>query len=83
MVNYDLQYNLSAFKVGNHTAKFIDWLVKNKDLDLKKVHIIGHSLGAHTAGFSGKYLKSGTVARITGNKFEYILSLCSKILKQF
>ena len=38
----------------------------NKDLDPLKVHIIGHSLGAHTAGLTAKYVTSGTVGRATG-----------------
>jgi len=37
-------------------------------LDMTKVHILGFSLGAHTAGYAGEYLrKSGhTIARLTG-----------------
>ncbi|CAG2178284.1 unnamed protein product, partial [Oppiella nova] len=36
-----------------------------KGLKLSDVHILGHSLGAHAAGFAGEDLK-GQVARITG-----------------
>lgn len=35
------------------------------DLDLNSVHILGHSLGAHIAGFAGAKL-SGKIGRITG-----------------
>lgn len=56
----------NAFKVGNYTAGLIDWLNTEKGLHPSQVHIVGHSLGSHTAGFTGKYVTSGQVARITG-----------------
>lgn len=31
-----------------------------------KFYLTRHSLGAHTAGFSGMYTRSGKVGRITG-----------------
>jgi hypothetical protein len=42
-------------------------LVKEAGLDLKDVHFIGHSLGAHTSGDAGRQL-NGAVGRITGNR---------------
>lgn len=30
------------------------------------MQIIGHSLGAHAAGYAGSYIKNGRVGRITG-----------------
>lgn len=42
----------------------LDLLQTENYIDLKNVHIIGHSLGAHVAGFAGKYL-SGKIGRIT------------------
>ncbi|CAG9864882.1 unnamed protein product [Phyllotreta striolata] len=51
--------------IGKYIAEF---LVESK-VDLKKVHLIGHSLGSQLASFIGKYVKklSGTkVGRITG-----------------
>ncbi|XP_038107065.1 pancreatic lipase-related protein 2 isoform X1 [Culex quinquefasciatus] len=52
--------------VGRHVGGLIDRLVAERDLDLNSVHIIGHSLGAHTSGFAGSSVRSGKVARISG-----------------
>ncbi|XP_012288462.1 uncharacterized protein LOC105704100 [Orussus abietinus] len=46
--------------VGRQLAK----LVRNLNVPLDKVHLIGFSLGAHVAGFAGAEL--GNVSRITG-----------------
>lgn len=51
--------------VGGAIAEMIDELV-NRGSDLSRIHIIGHSLGAHIAGFAGKFISSGKVGRITG-----------------
>lgn len=52
--------------VGQTTAQLIDNLVQGAGMKLESLHIIGHSLGAHTAGIAGKNIKSGRVERITG-----------------
>ncbi|KAK3892913.1 hypothetical protein Pcinc_003253 [Petrolisthes cinctipes] len=44
----------------------IDWLHNTSGLQPSRIHITGHSLGAHTAGLTGKYVTSGTVNRVTG-----------------
>ncbi|XP_050453343.1 uncharacterized protein LOC126852518 [Cataglyphis hispanica] len=46
--------------VGRQLAK----LIRNLNVPLEKVHLIGFSLGAHVAGFAGAEL--GNVSRITG-----------------
>lgn len=51
--------------IGQYTALLIDYLV-SKGLDLSKVHLIGHSLGAHMAATTGSNVKSGRIPRITG-----------------
>ncbi|XP_063819890.1 pancreatic triacylglycerol lipase-like [Pseudophryne corroboree] len=50
--------------VGAEVAYFVDILSKNFGYSPANVHLIGHSLGAHTAGEAGKRMKG--IARITG-----------------
>lgn len=52
--------------VGRTIAELIDYMVANMSLSLDRTHLIGHSLGAHTAGYAGSYVTSGRIARITG-----------------
>uniref|UniRef100_A0A1L8EHW9 Putative phospholipase a1-like protein n=1 Tax=Haematobia irritans TaxID=7368 RepID=A0A1L8EHW9_HAEIR len=57
---------LAISGVGKKVANLIDFLITKHGLQLRDVEIIGHSLGAHVAGFSGKYVKSGQVHAIIG-----------------
>ncbi|KAL6958655.1 triacylglycerol lipase [Sarracenia purpurea var. burkii] len=50
--------------VGLEVAYFINYLKDNHGLNPKDVHIIGHSLGAHTAGYAGERIDK--LGRITG-----------------
>ena len=55
--------------VGTRVGEFIGWLKRNKFVDLKKVHVIGFSLGSHIAGVVGDTVKRAfgeTLTRITG-----------------
>ncbi|KAK8405537.1 hypothetical protein O3P69_001833 [Scylla paramamosain] len=56
----------NLYKTANHTASLLDWIAAEVGLMPKQLHITGHSLGAHGAGLTGKYIKTGTVSRITG-----------------
>lgn len=57
----------STKHVGHKVAMVIIHLVTTKKVKLEDIHIIGHSLGAHAAGFSGAFTQTvGKVARITG-----------------
>ncbi|CAG2117119.1 unnamed protein product, partial [Medioppia subpectinata] len=51
--------------VPRAVTKLITELQSKSGLDLNKVHIVGHSLGAHIAGFTGKAF-NGKIGRITG-----------------
>lgn len=65
-------YYIEAVKncrfIGRFSAYFIDYLV-SKGFDLRLLHVIGFSLGAQISGFTGQYLKSGRLPRITGKMF--------------
>ncbi|XP_069948987.1 pancreatic triacylglycerol lipase isoform X2 [Cherax quadricarinatus] len=50
--------------VGLEVAHLINWLKDNVGLDPTDVHIIGHSLGSHTAGYAGERVSK--LGRITG-----------------
>ncbi|KAJ8672751.1 hypothetical protein QAD02_004011 [Eretmocerus hayati] len=52
-------------RVGEYLGTFLEFLCRESNLDLKDVHMCGHSLGSHVAGFAGSYL-DGRVGRITG-----------------
>ncbi|KAL9894027.1 pancreatic triacylglycerol lipase-like [Glossina fuscipes fuscipes] len=52
--------------VGERISKFIDYLVLEKGVSLDTLHVIGHSLGAHVAGYVGKHIKSGQIFTIIG-----------------
>ena len=52
-------------KVGKHVAGVITKLVAERGANLSRIHVIGHSLGAHTAGFTG-YFTNGKLSRVTG-----------------
>uniref|UniRef100_A0A182SYA4 Lipase domain-containing protein n=1 Tax=Anopheles maculatus TaxID=74869 RepID=A0A182SYA4_9DIPT len=56
----------STRDVGRHVGGLIDRMVTERGTNLNDVHIIGHSLGAHTSGFTGQSVRSGKVARVTG-----------------
>ena len=51
--------------VGAQIAAMLKRLQGSCGLDLYDVHIIGHSLGAHAAGYAGENLSG--IGRITGN----------------
>ncbi|XP_050442369.1 pancreatic lipase-related protein 2-like isoform X3 [Adelges cooleyi] len=64
----DIDYLLAVERieqVGRETGNLINYLQGLVGLDPQNVHLIGHSLGAHAAGYAGKHLQ-GLVGRITG-----------------
>ncbi|GLV32690.1 uncharacterized protein CBL_00603 [Carabus blaptoides fortunei] len=59
----------SANPSGKYLAKFINNL-KTNNVPLENIHLLGHSLGSHMAGFAGKH-----VFNITGLKINRITAL--------
>lgn len=56
---------LNTRVVAKYLARFIEYLV-SRGFYLSKMHLIGFSLGAEVAGFTGKNLRIGKLPRITG-----------------
>lgn len=52
--------------VGRFLAKYIDYLASVKAINTPDVYLIGHSLGAHIAGITGKHVISGRLDTIFG-----------------
>ncbi|XP_028893821.2 phospholipase A1-like [Zeugodacus cucurbitae] len=52
--------------VGEDIADLLDFLHEQFNLSYDKVVVVGHSLGAHVAGFCGKTVKRGRIAAIVG-----------------
>lgn len=52
-------------EVGVVTARLIDYLHQQLGSNMNHIHLIGHSLGAHIAGYAGRFAQH-TVERISG-----------------
>lgn len=50
--------------VGAEIARLLNFLRANAGVSLDKIHLIGHSLGAHIAGYAGRRVRN--INRITG-----------------
>jgi hypothetical protein len=60
--------------VGLHLARFLHYL-DSRGIPLSKVHIIGFSLGAEVAGYTGQHLREGKeprLPRITGESYRFL-----------
>ncbi|XP_069676822.1 pancreatic lipase-related protein 2-like [Periplaneta americana] len=55
----------NARLVGQYVGYLVQFLV-SQGAKLEDFHIVGHSLGAHVAGFAGSSISTGRVGRITG-----------------
>ena len=64
-LNY-LTARYATESVGIVVAKQLDFLHQRAGLNMSSVTIIGFSLGAHVAGFTGKHVKTGRIGKIVG-----------------
>lgn len=67
-INYPL-VRRQLKEIGEYVANFLIAIAKNESKTLEKVHVIGHSLGAHLAGFVGQSVYSKLnkkIGKITG-----------------
>lgn len=84
LVDYDdisgCAYGKSVREVTHAMAEYIAEVIRDLNLDPRKIEMIGHSLGAHLAGSVGVKFH-GALERITGNSmiiFESLFNLKSK-----
>ncbi|XP_045527760.1 pancreatic triacylglycerol lipase-like [Pieris brassicae] len=63
-LNYRI-VNTNAVKSGEAVARFIGWLSQQSGISLEQVHLIGHGLGGHQAGVTGR-ASFGKIGYITG-----------------
>lgn len=61
-------------RVGEYLGVFLEFLCRESNLEYKDVHMCGHSLGAHVAGFAGAFL-DGRIGRITGELFYLMIQI--------
>ncbi|GAB0095877.1 hypothetical protein DMENIID0001_113120 [Sergentomyia squamirostris] len=64
-INYMRAANFTQI-VGMYVANKIKQLVNETRANVSTFHLIGHSLGAHIAGFAGAQIKNPSISRITG-----------------
>ncbi|XP_023034213.1 phospholipase A1 isoform X1 [Drosophila willistoni] len=57
---------LAVRGVGNNIGKMINLLTSSKLNTASNIHLIGFDLGAHIAGYAGKYVGDGKIKTITG-----------------
>lgn len=58
-------YSRSVQEIVPSIGLYLAEVITQQSLDTEKIEIIGHSLGAHIAGYTGASL-NGSIGRITG-----------------
>lgn len=72
---YDINYGVAKYKakhIGHDIAKILKMMTRNMTVGVEGIHLVGHGLGAHIVGFTGKKL-FGKIPRITGNCIYFVL----------
>lgn len=52
--------------MGPKVAEFVHYLIDHGKMNIEKVVLIGHSLGAHIVGITGKKMQNHTLPKIVG-----------------
>lgn len=65
-INYFAVIDDCVPEVGRVIAQFLDWLNASVNLSFSSITAVGNSLGAHVAGFAGKFVTRGRLASIVG-----------------
>lgn len=58
-------YSRSVDEIVPAVGSYLAQVITELDIDVDRIELIGHSLGAHIAGYAGAAL-NGTISRITG-----------------
>lgn len=61
----DCNYDRTVEEIVPQLGLYLSQVISDLDLDPNNIEIIGHSLGAHIAGYAAGALK-GSIKRITG-----------------
>ena len=67
-LSFDLMYvsaKINVKYIGYDIAKVLKILTNNMKVGSENIHLIGHGMGAHIVGYTGKKL-NGQIPRITG-----------------
>lgn len=59
-------YSRSVEEIVPSVGSYLAQVITELELDTSKIELIGHSLGAHIAGYTGATL-NGSISRITGS----------------
>jgi len=82
-LTYDLFYasaKINVKYIGYDIAKVLTILTNNMKVGSENIHLIGHGMGAHVVGYTGKKL-NGQIPRITGIYSIYYTRLMLFVLR--
>jgi len=72
--SFDIMYasaKINVKYIGYDIAKVLNILSNDMSVGSENIHLIGHGLGAHIVGYTGKKL-SGKISRITGRYLMFV-----------
>lgn len=66
-------YGRSVDEIVPSMGSYLAQVITHLEIDTDKIELIGHSIGAHIAGYAGASL-NGTISRITGMRIHWMKS---------